>query len=98
VVVAECAGERLRLPQPGADGLPGPVLLSQPGQGLGYILSRPLRNYQGLRAAIREKVTELLETVALTPASREVNRFAYVLSGGQRQRVMIARAWPSSRN
>ena len=35
---------------------------------------------------------ELLETVALTPASRYDNRFAYELSGGQRQRVVIARA------
>ena len=35
---------------------------------------------------------ELLERVALTPASRFVNRFPYELSGGQRQRVVIARA------
>ena len=35
---------------------------------------------------------ELLETVALTPATRFYNRFAYELSGGQRQRVVIARA------
>ena len=35
---------------------------------------------------------ELLGTVALTPATRYVNRFAYELSGGQRQRVVIARA------
>ncbi|HSU34845.1 MAG TPA: ABC transporter ATP-binding protein [Propionibacteriaceae bacterium] len=64
-----------------------------PAKTLGYILSRPLMNYKGLRgAAVRDKVTELLETVALTPASRYVNRFAYELSGGQRQRVVIARA------
>ena len=64
-----------------------------PAKTLGYILSRPLVNYQGLRgAAVREKVMELLETVALTPASRYYNRFAYELSGGQRQRVVIARA------
>ena len=42
-----------------------------PAKTLGYILSRPLVNYQGLRgAAVREKVIELLETVALTPAGR----------------------------
>jgi peptide/nickel transport system ATP-binding protein len=64
-----------------------------PAKTLGYILSRPLVNYQGLRgAAVREKVMELLETVALTPADRFYNRFAYELSGGQRQRVVIARA------
>ena len=64
-----------------------------PAKTLGYILSRPLINYKGLRgAAVREKVMELLETVALTPASRYYNRFAYELSGGQRQRVVIARA------
>jgi peptide/nickel transport system ATP-binding protein len=64
-----------------------------PAKTLGYALSRPLVNYRGLRgAAVREKVMELLETVALTPADRFVNRFAYELSGGQRQRVVIARA------
>ena len=64
-----------------------------PAKTLGYVLSRPLVNYQGLRGtALREKVMELLETVALTPASRYYNRFAYELSGGQRQRVVIARA------
>lgn len=64
-----------------------------PAKTLGYILSRPLINYRGLRgSALRERVLELLETVALTPASRYVNRLAYELSGGQRQRVVIARA------
>jgi peptide/nickel transport system ATP-binding protein len=37
-------------------------------------------------------VRELLETVALTPSDRYVNRYPYELSGGQRQRVVIARA------
>jgi len=64
-----------------------------PSKTLGYILSRPLVNYQKMRGdAVRQKVMELLETVALTPASRFYNRFAYELSGGQRQRVVIARA------
>ncbi|SDS48533.1 peptide/nickel transport system ATP-binding protein [Friedmanniella luteola] len=64
-----------------------------PAKTLGYTLGRPLVNYGGLRGeAVRERVLELLETVALTPASRFVNRFAYELSGGQRQRVVIARA------
>jgi peptide/nickel transport system ATP-binding protein len=64
-----------------------------PTKTIGYILSRPLANYRGMRgAAAQEKAMELLETVALTPASRFFNRFAYQLSGGQRQRVVIARA------
>jgi peptide/nickel transport system ATP-binding protein len=64
-----------------------------PSKTLGYILTRPLANHQGLRGkAAQERVDELLETVALTPPSRFRNRFAYELSGGQRQRVVIARA------
>jgi len=64
-----------------------------PAKTIGYVLSRPLVNYRGMRGqAVRDKVMELLETVALTPASRFANRFAYELSGGQRQRVVIARA------
>ena len=42
-----------------------------PAKTLGYILVAPLTNHQGLKgAAAREKVIELLETVALTPANR----------------------------
>ncbi len=70
-----------------------PYSALNPAKTLGYILSRPLMNYRGLRGpAVREKVMELLETVALTPAGRFYNRFGYELSGGQRQRVVIARA------
>lgn len=64
-----------------------------PAKTLGYILSRPLANFQGLQGkALRQGVYELLERVALTPVERFANRFAYELSGGQRQRVVIARA------
>jgi peptide/nickel transport system ATP-binding protein len=64
-----------------------------PTKTLGYILSRPLVNFGNFkRSEIRDRVMDLLETVALTPTSRYVNRFAYELSGGQRQRVVIARA------
>jgi peptide/nickel transport system ATP-binding protein len=70
-----------------------PYSALNPAKTLGYTLSRPLVNYRGLRGdAVRARVLELLETVALTPASRFVNRFAHELSGGQRQRVVIARA------
>ncbi|MCW3158696.1 ABC transporter ATP-binding protein [Micropruina sonneratiae] len=68
-----------------------------PTKTLGYILSRPLRNFLGLSGeALKQRVEELLEKVALTPASRYRNRYAYELSGGQRQRVVIARALASN--
>ena len=64
-----------------------------PTKRLGQILARPLRNHLGLSGEeLRARIDELLETVALVPASRFVNRYAYELSGGQRQRVVIARA------
>lgn len=70
-----------------------PYSALNPTKTLGYILSRPLANYRGLRGAeARRAVLELLETVALTPAERYIDRFGYELSGGQRQRVVIARA------
>ena len=70
-----------------------PYSALNPTKRLGQILERPLINYHGLKGdARRARVEELLETVALTPADRFVNRYAYELSGGQRQRVVIARA------
>jgi peptide/nickel transport system ATP-binding protein len=70
-----------------------PYSALNPAKTLGYILGRPLANYRGLKGrALKETVLQLLETVALTPADRFVNRFGYELSGGQRQRVVIARA------
>ncbi|MER7072987.1 ABC transporter ATP-binding protein [Terrabacter sp. NPDC000476] len=64
-----------------------------PAKRIGYILARPLANYHGLKGdALRERVNELLEIVALTPSDRFVNRYGYELSGGQRQRVIIAKA------
>ena len=64
-----------------------------PAKRLGYVLSRPLVNYKGLKGdELREAVKELLERVALTPADRFINRYGYELSGGQRQRVVIAKA------
>ncbi len=64
-----------------------------PALTLGYAIARPLANYRHLKgAALTDRVKELLETVALTPPERYMNRYAYELSGGQRQRVVIARA------
>lgn len=64
-----------------------------PNKTLEYILSRPLKNYRGLKGkALRDEIDALLERVALTPAARYRDRYGYELSGGQRQRVVIARA------
>jgi peptide/nickel transport system ATP-binding protein len=64
-----------------------------PALTLRYALSRPLRNHRGLSAREADAAAaELLETVALTPGSRFLDRYPYELSGGQRQRVVIARA------
>ena len=94
LVVGEMRGRRLRDYRSHVQMVfQDPYSALNPTKTLGYILSRPLVNYQGLRGtAVRDKVMELLETVALTPAARFYHRFAYELSGGQRQRVVIARA------
>lgn len=64
-----------------------------PSKTLEYILSRPLKNYRSMRGAeLTAAIDELLERVALTPASRYRQRYGFQLSGGQRQRVVIARA------
>ncbi len=73
-----------------------PYAALNPARTVGYYLSRPVRNFDGLRgAAVEERVLELLEMVGLNPARRFLHRFPYELSGGQRQRVVIARALAS---
>jgi peptide/nickel transport system ATP-binding protein len=58
-----------------------------------YTVTRPVQNFLGLSAAqARDRVSELLETVGLTPASQFAPKLPHQLSGGQRQRVLIARA------
>jgi peptide/nickel transport system ATP-binding protein len=59
-----------------------------------HILERPVRIHRLAkgRRAVSEKVTELLEKVNLSPASRYVDRYPTDLSGGQRQRVAIAKS------
>ncbi|MDF2542434.1 MAG: peptide transporter ATP-binding protein [Herbinix sp.] len=39
-----------------------------------------------------DKVSELLETVELTPTDHFIDKYSHQLSGGQRQRMLIARA------
>lgn len=59
-----------------------------------HILARPLRIHRVAtgRAAVGQKVAELLERVNLSPASRYIDRYPTDLSGGQRQRVAIAKS------
>lgn len=39
-----------------------------------------------------EKISEVLETVELTPTDHFIDKYSHQLSGGQRQRILIARA------
>lgn len=41
---------------------------------------------------VRERVTELLTDVGLTPVEHFIDKYPHQLSGGQRQRILIARA------
>jgi peptide/nickel transport system ATP-binding protein len=61
-----------------------------------HIVAEPLRTH-GLvasKAALRERVAELLLQVRLSPADGE--KFPHEFSGGQRQRISIARALASN--
>jgi peptide/nickel transport system ATP-binding protein len=62
-----------------------------PLRNIGNTIAEPLHTHGvGDRRAIRERVTELLEEVALPQSI--ATRYPNELSGGQRQRVAIARA------
>ncbi|MGE8686594.1 MAG: ABC transporter ATP-binding protein [Achromobacter sp.] len=54
------------------------------------IVGEPLRNFGHSRAAIRERVAQLLTRVSLRPDAAD--RYPHEFSGGQRQRIVIARA------
>ena len=60
------------------------------------IIAEPLRTHRlvASKAALRERVAELLLQVRLSPADGE--KFPHEFSGGQRQRISIARALASN--
>jgi peptide/nickel transport system ATP-binding protein len=93
-VVAGMRGRRLRDYRSSVQMVfQDPYSALNPTKTLGAALARPLINFQHLRGAqLRDRVIELLETVALSPGRRFLNRYPHELSGGQRQRVVIARA------
>ena len=71
-----------------------PYASLNPTHSIYEILSFPLfrhRLVRGRRQA-RERVSELLEIVGLTPVRDVIDKYPHQLSGGQRQRVSIARA------
>jgi peptide/nickel transport system ATP-binding protein len=60
---------------------------------VGNQISQVLRRHLGLgRVAARERATELLDTVGIKQARRQLAAYPHELSGGQKQRVMIAMA------
>lgn len=71
-----------------------PYASLNPSHTIYNILSFPLFRHKLVRnrSQARERVTELLERVDLTPAADVIDKYPHELSGGQRQRVSIARA------
>ena len=59
-----------------------------------HAVMRPLwiHNKVKSRAEARQRLLDLLEQVALTPAEEFADKYPHQLSGGQRQRIAIARA------
>lgn len=59
------------------------------------IIAEPLRIQKVVESdeELRDKVSEVLEDLDLTPAEEFIYRFPHELSGGQRQRVAIGRAF-----
>ncbi|MHC1594893.1 MAG: ATP-binding cassette domain-containing protein, partial [Methanotrichaceae archaeon] len=62
-----------------------------PRMKIGDSIAEPFRLQRGLsRRELGERVSDLVETVGLSP--EHVNRYPYQMSGGQNQRVVLARA------
>jgi peptide/nickel transport system ATP-binding protein len=72
-----------------------PMLALNPSRTVASTIGRPLRLHERTTsAAARERVTELLDQVGLSPDY--LRRYPHELSGGQRQRISIARALAAS--
>ena len=74
--------------------LQDPFASLNPIHDVRYHLSRPFQVHHLATSAkdLDEKITAVLERVALTPADAFMRKYPHELSGGQRQRVAIARA------
>lgn len=73
-----------------------PYSALNPSKRIGDLLAEPLIVHKLVRgrAAVRDQVTAMLETVGLT--AQFAHRYPHELSGGQRQRVVVARALTTS--
>lgn len=67
-----------------------PAAALNPKMTIGESIMEPLRIHRMPVTQRRQRLTELMEMVGLTPA--QTDRFPNEISGGQRQRVVIARA------
>jgi oligopeptide transport system ATP-binding protein len=85
-------GEELRLVRKDLQMIfQDPYASLDPRWTVGSILAEPLLNYgRPSRAALRDRIRELMLTVGLDPDF--VERYPHEFSGGQRQRIGIARA------
>ncbi len=74
--------------------LQDPFASLNPVHDVRYHLSRPFKVHGLAKSGsdLDDKITAVLERVALTPAEAFLRKFPHELSGGQRQRVAIARA------
>ena len=70
-----------------------PYASLNPRMRIGTVVGHPLEIHNLAKGAEKkEKVTEILQKVGLTPPDQFVNLYPHQLSGGQRQRVALARS------
>lgn len=72
--------------------LQDPYQSLHPAMTVSKLVAEPLAIGRVPRAQRRDRVSQALEEVRLTPALEFVDRYPHELSGGQRQRVAFARA------